>query len=142
MRKMISGPGAKFGGAVATAILVGSLGGAIPMSGASTVKESAPSAFCSTLISLAKVSAPTATNFNNYKKWIAVYLPYYQKLATEAPVSARPVLSGLVTLMQNEGATVSAQSLGSYVAAHSKQWANGWKAFVTAAISCAKSVYG
>jgi hypothetical protein len=130
------------GGALATTMLIGSLGVAVPSSGASTVKLAAPSAFCTTLVSLSKVAPPASTNLSNYKKWIAGYLRYYQKLAQEAPASAKPVLNGLVTLMQNEGKTASVQALGAYVATHSKEWTNGWKAFANAAISCATSMYG
>ena len=130
------------GGALATAVLIGSLGVAAPSSGASTVKLAAPSAFCTTLVSLSKGAPPASTDLSNYKKWIAAYLPYYQKLAKEAPTSARPVLNGLVKLMQHEGKTASVQALGAYVADHSKQWTNGWKAFATAAISCATTMYG
>jgi hypothetical protein len=49
------------------------------------VKVAASRAFCTTLNSLVKVMPPIATNFSNYKEWIAVCLPYFQKLATEAP---------------------------------------------------------
>ncbi len=142
IRQLAGDSGITIGGALAGAMLIGSLGVSVPSSGASTVKMAAPSAFCTTLVSLSKVARPASTNLNNYKKWIAAYLPYYQKLAKEAPASAKPVLNGLVTLMQYEGKTASVQALGAYVASHSKQWTNGWRAFATAAISCATSMYG
>jgi hypothetical protein len=138
----LSNPRAAIGAAVASAAMVASFGIAVPSSGASTMRSAAPSAFCTTLLQLAKVKAPTTSNLGNYRKWLKTYLPYYRKLAKQAPSSAKKVLGELVTVMQYESKTASALKLEKYISTHSKQWTNGWKAFANAAVSCATSMYG
>jgi hypothetical protein len=127
---------------VVSVAMAASLGVVAPSSGASTMRSAAPSAFCTTLLSLSKVKPPTTTNAGNYRQWLKTYLPYYQKLAKQAPNSAKTVLNELVALMQYESKTADALKLQKYVSAHTKQWTNGWKAFANAAISCATSLYG
>lgn len=131
-----------FGGVIASVVLVGSLGLALPTAGATTIRSASESAFCKTLLNLSKVRPPTTANASNYRNWLKTYLPYYKKLASEAPPSARGVLTGLVTLMQYEYKTNNPLKLENYIATHSKQWVNGMKAFATSAIGCATQFYG
>ena len=141
-KQFVAVPRLAIGGALASAVLVGSLGVAVPSSSASSVKWAAPSAFCKTLVSLEKVKAPSASNFKTYRSWAKTYLPYYTKLAAQAPKSAKGVLSELVTVLKYESNATSALKLESYVATHTKQWTNGWKAFAKAAVSCVSQMYG
>lgn len=139
--RLLSSPRTALGGALASAVLIGALGVAVP-SGATTLKSASPSAFCKTLLSLSKVHPPATSNASSYKNWLTTYLPYYKTLASQAPKSAKGVLTELVTVMKYEVSTTNPLKLNSYIATHSKQWVNGWKAFTTAAIGCATSMYG
>jgi hypothetical protein len=141
-RQFVKVPRLAIGGVVASAMLVGSLGVAVPSGSASSVKWAASSAFCKTLVSLEKVKPPSATNYKTYRAWAKTYLPYYTKLAAQAPSSAKGVLTELVTILKYESNAASAIKLESYVATHTKQWTNGWKAFTTAAVSCVSQMYG
>ncbi len=142
MRQLLSSPRTALGGVLASAVLVGSLGVAVPTSGATTMKSASPSAFCKTLMSLSKVHQPATTNATSYKKWLKTYLPIYKKLASQAPKSTTVVLNEFVTVMQYEYKSTNALKLNAYMATHTKQWTNGWKAFTTAIIGCATSMYG
>ena len=141
-RHMLASPRAALGGALASAVLVGSLGVALPSAGATTLRSATESAFCKTLLSLSKVKHPTAANASSYRTWLKTYLPYYKTLASEAPASAKGVLNELVTVMQYESTTTNSLKLAGYIATHSKQWVNGWKAFATSAVGCATQMYG
>ena len=142
LRQFVAVPRLAIGGVVASAVLAGSLGVAVPSSSAASVKWAAPSAFCKTLVSLEKVKPPSASNYKTYRAWAKTYLPYYTKLASEAPSSAKGVLSELVTVLKYESNAASAVKLSSYIATHTKQWTAGWKAFATAAVSCVSQLYG
>jgi hypothetical protein len=139
--QLLVSPRSALGAALASAVLIGAWGVALP-SGATTMKSASPSAFCKTLLSLSKVHPPATTNASSYKKWLKTYLPYYKTLASQAPKSAKGVLTELVTVMQYEVNTTNPLKLNAYIATHSKQWVNGWKAFTTTAIGCATSMYG
>ncbi len=129
-------------GAVAGSVLVVSMGVAVASSGASSTYVSAsPSAFCTTLLTF-HAKAPTGTNYKSYRAWAKTYLPFWKKLASEAPNKAtKKVLGELVTIVKYEANAKSEAALGKYISTHQTQWTNGWKAFSTAAVSCATSMY-
>jgi len=124
----------------AAAILVLSLGVAVAPSGASSSYVSAsPSAFCTSIISY-HAKAPSGTNYASYRSWAKTNLPFFQKLASQAPNAAsKTVLNELATIIKYEASTSNYKALGAYLVKNKTQWANGWKAFAAAVLNCAKS---
>ncbi len=85
---------------------------------------------------------PTGTSYKNYQTWAKTYLPFWEKLASEAPsTGSKKVLNELVTILKYYASSKNFSSLGAYAAAHEVQWANGWKAFAKDVETCAVSLY-
>lgn len=123
--------------AVAASALVLSVG----VAGAATHVEASSSAFCKTILSF-HAKEPTGTSYSSYQKWAKAYLPFWQKLASEAPSGAtKTVLNELVTVVKYEASAKNYKALGAYYLAHQKQWTAGWKAFAKDIVSCATSLY-
>ena len=59
--------------------------GVVP-AGASKQLSASESSFCKTLLSF-KAKEPTGTSYTAYQKWAKTYLPFWEKLASEAPSS-------------------------------------------------------
>jgi hypothetical protein len=130
---------AVLGAAVVASLLT--LGTGAVGAGASTQRLATESAFCHTLLSFHS-HAPTGTTYSSYQKWAKTYLPFWEKLASEAPSSgSRRVLNELVTILKYEANSANYKSLGAYIASHQTQWIAGWKAFTKDITNCALSMY-
>lgn len=124
-------------------VLVASGGVVAASSGASTLKYAAPSPYCKTLLSFSAVkSVPSTANLTTYRKWIAIYLPKFEKLDSLAPnASVKRVLDELVSLLKSETNLTSALKLQKYIVKNNKQWTNDWKTFAQSAMTCVTSLY-
>jgi len=127
------------GALAGAAVLASTLGLGLATSGpaAAATRSAAPSAFCHTLFSVKNYTPPAGSNYQNYRKWIAAYLPWYEKLAAEAPnASVKRVLSQLVAVLKSEDNLSNEKALAYYIGTHETQWASDWKAFAQAEIAC------
>jgi len=117
------------------------LGSGAAGAGASTHLSASESAFCHTILTFHS-KAPTGTSYSSYQKWAKTYLPFWEKLASEAPSSgSKHVLSELVAIIKYEASAKSFKSIGTYYLSHEVQWANGWKAFAKDVEACALTLY-
>lgn len=125
------------GSAVVATTLILSLGVGIPSSGA------ASSAFCSTLVSWAKnppKSPPASINTGAYRTWAKQYIPFYSKLASEAPNGkTAKILNEVVTILKAYESASNLKALQADVVKNSSQWATDARALAGAVISCATS---
>jgi hypothetical protein len=113
--------------------MVVSLGVAVPSSSAS-----GSSAFCTALKTYKPSTPPKAFNTKSYRAWAKSLLPFYEKLASEAPSSkSKQALNELVTILKYEANSSSLTGLESYIASNTVAWANGLKALISAFTSCA-----
>ena len=127
------------GGLVAASLMAVSLGAVTP-AGASTTRDASSSAFCTTLISY-HWTAPSSANYTKYKAWVKQALPFYEKLASEAPNTAtKNVLNEVVTVLKAYESSGSLSAFALDQAKYQKQWIAGSKALAAAIISCAKSL--
>jgi hypothetical protein len=111
-----------------------------PSAASSTVVSASPSAFCTTIFSY-HATAPKGTNYTSYHAWAKTYLPFFSKLASEAPNAAsKSVLTKLVSIMKYEATVSNAKALAAYIAANQTKWVNGWKSFAAAVLGCAKAL--
>ncbi|MDE3065472.1 MAG: hypothetical protein KGJ36_07365 [Acidobacteriota bacterium] len=125
--------------AVAASLLA--IGVGVLPAGAATTREAAPSAFCHTIMTY-HPTQPKGTSYTSYQKWAKTYLPFWQKLAGEAPnAKVKNTLNELVAIIKYDATSKSAALIGAYMASHQKAWLNGWKAVVAAIVSCASSYY-
>ena len=109
---------------------------------ATTTQSAALSPFCKTLTTFHPKSPPPATNYTAYRAWARQYLPFFQKLASEAPnVATKTLMNELAQYVKAEANVTSAKALGAYFYAHRVQWTKGWKAFLSATMSCVTSLY-
>jgi hypothetical protein len=117
----------------ATTLLV-SLGVAVPSASAGQ------SAFCTTIFTY-HPTTPTGTTVSSYHSWAKSVLPFYQKLASNAPNSAsKKTLNQVVTIVKYYANSGSLTKLEAYEATHRSQWLAGTKALAAAIESCAKSM--
>jgi hypothetical protein len=115
------------------ATLVVSLGVAVPSSSASGT-----SSFCTTIKTYKPVNPPTSIKTSSYHAWAKTLLPFYEKLASEAPnAKTKNELNELVTILKYEANSTSLTGLESYIAANGVKYANGLKALVSSLMSCA-----
>ena len=127
-------------GSLAAAVMMVSLGVAVPASGAATVRSASPSAFCSTIYTY-HPTTPSGTNYASSRKWAKSYLPFYKKLTSEAPNSAtKKVLNEIVTILKYESNQTSLKALSTYVVKNQKYWVKASKSLAAAISSCAKSL--
>jgi hypothetical protein len=125
-------------GALASVLVLGtlvlSLGVAVPSS-------SAASKFCATLISYETKYASKATpptSLTGYRAWAKELLPFYEKLASEAPdASAKTVLNEVVIILKYESTQTSITKLTKYVAANSKKFEASEKTLAKDIEACA-----
>lgn len=109
---------AALGAVVVVATMVVSLGVAVPSSSAS-----GSSAFCTTIKSYKPSTAPKAFNTKSYHAWAKSLLPFYEKLASEAPSSkSKQELNELVTILKYEANSTSVTGLEAYVASNTTAW--------------------
>lgn len=113
--------------------MVISLGVAVPSSSASS-----SSSFCTTLKSYKPSNPPSSIKTASYHAWAKTLLPFYEKLASEAPnAKTKQELNEIVTILKYEATSTTVTGLESYLAANSVAYANGVKAMVKAFMSCA-----
>jgi hypothetical protein len=116
------------------ATLVVSLGVSVPSSSALGT-----SAFCKTMFTYRPVAPPTAVTTKSYRKWAKSILPFYEKLASEAPnVKTKVILNEIVTILKAEASSTSLKGLESYIFAHHANFAKSSKALAQAIVACAK----
>ncbi len=109
---------------------------------ASSTQSAAMSPFCKTLTTFHPKSPPAAKNYTAYRAWSKQYLPFFQKLASQAPNAATRTLMGdLVQYVKAGANATSAKALGAYLVAHRAQWTKGWKGFISATMACVTSLY-
>ena len=109
---------------------------------ATTTQSAALSPFCKTLTTFHPKSPPPAKNYTAYRAWAKQYLPFFQKLASEAPNAAtKTLMNDLAQYIKAESKATSAKALGAYFYAHRVQWTKGWKAFIAATMTCVTSLY-
>ena len=96
------------------------------------------SAFCKTLFTYNTTKEIPPTSFADYPKWAAALLPFYEKLAAEAPTAAaRTTLSYVVSILKYESTHSSLTSLETYFASHRTKFEAGTEAVAKAIRACA-----
>lgn len=114
---------------------------AAPMALSAGPASATESAFCHTLLTFHS-KQPTGTSYTAWRNWAKTYLPFWEKLASEAPsASTKAVLNELVTILKYSANAKNYTQIGAYVAAHEKWWVNGWKAYAHDVMTCATSYY-
>lgn len=132
-RRLVATSRAALASGVVLATLVVSLGVAVPSSSAL-----GSSAFCKTLFSYKPIAPPTKVNTVSYKKWAKADLPFYEKLASEAPnAKTKTILNEIVTILKYEANSTSLKSLETYVAANHVHFAKSSIALAHAIVACA-----
>ena len=116
------------------ATLVVSLGVSVPSSSALGT-----SAFCKTMFTYKTVAPPSAVTTTSYRKWAKSLLPFYEKLASEAPnAKTKVILNEIVTILKAEASSTSIKGLETYIFAHHANFAKSSKAVAEAIVACAK----
>jgi hypothetical protein len=135
-RKYVSGTRAALAGAVVCGTLVLSLGMAVPNSSAL-----GNSAFCKTILSFETIAlkneTPKQITAKGYVAWAKVLLPFYEKLASEAPSNGKVVLNELVTIFKYYSHASSITSIETYIAANHAKFEAGSKALAKDIEACA-----
>ncbi len=143
MGNLTTSRGARLQRLLAGGLVSATMGIAIGLgpSGVSTASASM-SPFCKTLTSFHPRTPPTGSNYRVYRTWAKTYLPFFQRLAAEAPnASTKTVLNEMIQIMKYESSLGTAKAYAAYVATHSAAWAKGWKSFAGAVMSCVTSMY-
>lgn len=136
-RRGLRGARAAVAGAVVAGTLVVSLGVAVPSSSAGS------SAFCSTLISYyaqyaSKFTPPAKLTTATYHAWAKALVPFYEKLASEAPnATTKTELNYVVVILKYEAKDKTLSNLEAYVAANHVKFEKGTSALAKAIKSCA-----
>jgi hypothetical protein len=135
-RKYVSGARTALAGAVVCGTLVLSLGMAVPTSSAL-----GNSAFCKTIFSFEAIAekneTPTKITAKGYVAWSKLLLPFYEKLASEAPANSKVVLNELVTIFKYYSHATSITSIEAYVEANHAKFEAGSKALAKDIEACA-----
>jgi hypothetical protein len=135
-RKYVSGTRAALAGAVVCGTLVLSLGTAVPSSSAL-----GNSAFCQTILSFESIAikdeTPKQITAKGYVAWAKLLLPFYEKLASEAPSNGKVVLNELVTIFKYYSHATSIKSIEAYVTANHAKFEAGSKALAKDIEACA-----
>jgi hypothetical protein len=136
-RKYVSGTRAALAGAVVGGTLVLSLGLAVPSSSAL-----GNSAFCKTIFSFEGIAekneAPKEITAKGYVAWAKLLLPFYEKLASEAPNNGgKVVLNELVTIFKYYSNASSIKAIEAYEAANHAKFEAGTKALAKDIEACA-----
>jgi hypothetical protein len=135
-KKYLSGTRAALAGAVVCGTLVLSLGMAVPNSYAF-----GSSKFCQTILTFETKYASKATpptSYKGYKAWAKYLLPFYEKLAAEAPNDAsKTTLNEVVVILKYESTDTSIPSLEAYIKANSVKFDNGAKTLGKDIAACA-----
>jgi hypothetical protein len=99
------------------------------------------SPFCKTLFTYEEQDASKATpptSMSDYHKWAASLVPFYEKLASEAPTSgAKATLNEVVVILKWESKKQSIASLEAYITANRTKFEAGTKELAKAIEACA-----
>jgi len=132
---------AALGSVLASAVFLVSTGVGAQGASASSFRSASESQFCSTLITFHPTTAPSPSNFKSYRKWAKSLIPFYQKLASEAPNAAtKSVLNEVVVVLKYYENSTSLAKLDASVLKYQAKWTKGAKALANAVVSCAKSL--
>jgi hypothetical protein len=129
------------GGVLASAVLLVSVGVATPSASAATVKSASLSPFCSTIINFRPGVPPSVKNLKSYKAWAKSLIPFYEKLASEAPNAAtKAAFKEVVVVLKYYSNSASLAKLDASVLKYNAKWEKGSKDIASAIISCAKQL--
>lgn len=129
------------GGVLASAVLLVSMGVGTQDASATTYTSAGVSSFCTTIITYRPAVPPSVTNFKSYKAWAKTLIPFYEKLASEAPnASTKSVLNEVVVVLKYYQNSTSLANLDKSVLKYNAKWEAGAKALAKAIESCAKSL--
>jgi hypothetical protein len=132
---------AAIGGVLASAVLVVSTGVLAQSASASSYRSASSSQFCSTIITYHPTTVPSPSNLKSYRAWAKSLIPFYEKLASEAPNSAtKSVLNEVVVVLKYYQNSSSITKLDASVLKYHAKWEAGAKALANAVIACAKSL--
>jgi hypothetical protein len=99
------------------------------------------SPFCKTLLNYEEHDASKATpptSMAQYHTWAASLVPFYEKLASEAPsAGAKATLNEVVVILKWESKKQSITSLEAYISANKKKFEAGTKELAKAIEACA-----
>ena len=97
--------------------------------------------FCKTLINYEENDASKATpptSISAYHTWAAELVPFYEKLASEAPnAKTKTTLGEIVVILKWESKKQSITSLEAYITANHAKFEAGTKALAKAIEACA-----
>jgi hypothetical protein len=123
------------------AVMVVSLGVSTVDASASSYRSASSSAFCTTIFTYHPAIPPSSTNFKSYKAWAKALVPFYEKLASEAPNAAtKSVLGEVVVVLKYYSKSSSLTKLDASVLKYHAKWEAGSKALAAAVVSCAKTL--
>lgn len=132
-RRMVATSRTALASGVVLATLVVSLGVSVPSSSALGT-----SPFCKTMFTFKPVAPPTKISTATYSKWAKAYLPFYEKLDSEAPnAKTKAILDEIVTILKYEASSNSLKGLETYIATNHKNFAKSSIALAKAIIACA-----
>lgn len=125
--------------ALAAATLFAAL--TISLGAASSSSALGSSPFCKTLFTWETEDASKATpptSYADYSAWAKELIPFYEKLAAEAPnATTKSTLNEVVTILKYESKKLSISALETYVSANKAKWEAGTKALAKAIENCA-----
>jgi hypothetical protein len=123
--------------------IVLTLGVGVPSNSAGGSQSAASSAFCKTILSFHGTPPSTLSGTNAYKQWLNTYLPFYEKLASQAPSPpVHRILTQIVTIMKSERSAPNSRVLQQYLRSNLKQWSTDWTTYVKADLACEMAKYG
>jgi hypothetical protein len=123
--------------AFATLTLPLLIGATSPSAGATSLQSAGTSAFCTTIKVFAVAEPPKYVTISTYRVWAKLYLPSYEKLASEAPTkSVKTLLNDAVTAMKYEESATSLSKLEKFIVAHRAVWNRGVTAISKSVIAC------
>ena len=109
-----------------------------PPSEATALQAASSSAFCKTIAKFAVAQPPVYITISTSHVWAKLYLPSYEKLASEAPTaSVKKLLNEVVAVMKYEEKATSVAKLQKYVAANSALWTKSVTQLFQSNIACA-----
>ena len=121
-------------GAIMCTTLVLSLGADVPSSSAS-------SAFCKTLFSWEAISTkhetPSTSTPSGYHAWAKLFLPYYEKMASESSGKTKTALNDLVSIFKYYNSASSLAGIEAYIGVHHAKFTADVKALAESVESCA-----
>lgn len=132
---------AAIGSVLASAVLLVSVGVGAQSASASSYKSASESQFCATIITFHPKTAPSASNLKSYRAWAKTLIPFYQKLASEAPNAAtKSILNEVVVVLKYYENSTSITKLDASVLKYQAKWTAGAKALAKAVVACVKTL--